>query len=539
MKNKKITKIFLAVILLLLFTVPLTTTKAVEEDDEIELAIEKGLAWLAGQQRSGGDWGYYTSPYYVVDIATTALVLLKFEDRAKELGLNPFETDESAEDYFEYATNVIAGFDYIFSYAQYDSINNRIWLPGYETYETGTVMMAIAASNNPGRTVTIGTTILTFEEVLQYMMNWMEEAQEEGAKEEGGWDYSFNPGDYSDWADQSNTGYATLGIGFAAAASPYGFGLTIPEPVLTKLDTYITNVQDPVDGDAYDGGSWYEPNIPYKWVNILKTGNLLYEMALVGDEVTDTRVENAINYIENHWYDVGHQPEFWSTSLGWMDSYQAMFTMMKGFEAFSIETITVGGMDIDWFEEVSTTILANQHEDGYFNQINTGISEGEDSQVLRTAWALLTLERVVPKITIPINVDIKPGSWPNPINPRSKGVLPVAICGTEEFDVTSIDPATIQITIEDLLGETGVSPLRWSYEDVATPYTGEEGGGHELTGDGFLDLILHFDTPEVVGTLGLYGYVGTTIPLIIIGNLIEDEGSTPIRGQDYIWILNK
>lgn len=528
MKNKKIIKVILAVLLLLFFTVPLTTTKATE-DDEIELAIEAGLEWLAGQQRPDGDWGYSSSPSFYLDIATTALVLLKFEERAKELGLNPFETDESAEDYYEYASNIIAGFEYIFSYAQYDSINSHIWLQGYETYSTGTVMMAVAASNNPGWTITIGTDTLTFEEALQYMMNWMEETQEEGAKEEGGWDYSFDPGDGQNWADQSNTGYATLGIGFAAAPAPHGFGLTIPESVLTKLDTYINNVQDPVDGDNYDGGSWYEPNYQYKWVNILKTGNLLYEMALVGDEITDTRVENAINYIADHWNDVGQQPEFQQTSLGWKDSYQAMFTMMKGFEAFGIETITVGGMDIDWFEEVSAVILANQHEDGFFNYINTGITEGEESQVLRTAWALLTLERIVPTITIPVNVDIKPGSWPNPINLKSKGVLPVAICGTLDFDVTTIDPISVHIG--------GVSALRWSYEDVATPFEDGEGEGHALNGDGYPDLVLHFEIQEIIEALGLTDFAGQKIPLEIEGNLKEEEGGIPIRGSDYVWIL--
>ncbi|MFX1239531.1 MAG: hypothetical protein ACFE8P_17650 [Promethearchaeota archaeon] len=399
--------------------------------------------------------------------------------------------------------------------------------------------MAIAASNNPGRTITIGTDTLTFEETLQYIMNWMEEAQQEGAKEEGGWDYDSDPGDYSNWADQSNTGYATLGIGFAAAPAPLGFGLTIPELVLTKLDTYIANVQDPVDGDNNDGGSWYEPNLNYKWVNILKTGNLLYEMALVGDEITDIRVENAITYIAKHWNEVGQQPEFPATSLGWKDSYQAMFTMMKGFEAFGIETITVGGMDIDWFEEVSAVILANQHEDGFFNYINPAITEGEQSQVLRTAWALLTLERVVPKITIPVNVDIKPGSWPNPLNIKSKGVFPVAICGTLEplFDVSTIDPASIQLTIEEV--EDGVAPLRWSYEDVATPYTGEEGGGHALDGDGIMDLTLKFGIPELVSTLGLVNFKGIPITIILIGNLKEEFGGTPIKGQDYVWILDK
>jgi hypothetical protein len=143
----------------------------------------------------------------------------------------------------------------------------------------------------------------------------------------------------------------------------------------------------------------------------------------------------------------------------------------------------------------------------------------------------------VPSEQISVFVDIKPGSWPNPINLKSKGVLPVAICGTEEFDVTTIDPSTILLRIED--SEEEVSPLRWSLEDVATPYTEDDGCGHEFTDDGYLDLLLHFDTQEVVITLILTYYIGETIPLIIKGYTLEEYGGTTIIGQDYVRILGK
>jgi hypothetical protein len=40
-------------------------------------------------------------------------------------------------------------------------------------------------------------------------------------------------------------------------------------------------------------------------------------------------------------------------------------------------------------------------------------------------------------------IDIKSGSDPNPINLRSRGVIPVAIISTDSFDATSIDPASV------------------------------------------------------------------------------------------------
>jgi hypothetical protein len=133
---------------------------------------------------------------------------------------------------------------------------------------------------------------------------------------------------------------------------------------------------------------------------------------------------------------------------------------------------------------------------------------------------------------ISVSVDIKPGSWPNPIQTRSRGVLPVCICGTEDFDVMTVDPASVRLHSEDV--EEGVAPLRWSWEDVATPYTTDYGGGHALGGDGILDLVFHFDTPGVATVLTLTGNVGETLPLILTGNLFREYDGSLILGQDYV-----
>ena len=77
---------------------------------------------------------------------------------------------------------------------------------------------------------------------------------------------------------------------------------------------------------------------------------------------------------------------------------------------------------------------------------------------------------------LPISIDIKPGTFPNTINPRSKGKITVAILTTDTFDATTVDPSTV------LFGVTGteVSPFQSALEDV--------------DGDGHLDLVLHFTT---------------------------------------------
>ena len=109
---------------------------------------------------------------------------------------------------------------------------------------------------------------------------------------------------------------------------------------------------------------------------------------------------------------------------------------------------------------------------------------------------------VEPPPAISVAFDIKPKSCPNPINTKDKGVLPVAVLGSETFDVTQIDPTSLRL--EHL---AGVVPLRWALEDVAAPY--EPFLGKEdiydcnVAGpDGFLDLTLKFNVQEVVTALG-------------------------------------
>jgi hypothetical protein len=393
MKRKAISILILFTLVLTALAIIPSNVSAVDEAD-IEASIVLGLNWLASQQQADGRWWFFDYDYDERDFGTTALVLLKFVDRAKELGKDPFEIDDADPDYYEYATNVIDGYDFIFSYLDEDmtGVHTEYFL---DVYNTACAMMAIATTNTPSRNVITNGGVSdvegwTYQEVLQGMMDFMADAQNDDTDtydcDVGGWGYYAN---YDGWSDNSNTGYASLGMGFAAAAAPYGFGLTIPTEVLDKLDVFIDNIQDA------NGGSWYEICDPWPMINILKTGNLLYEMWLVGDDISDARVQAAIDYIENHWTDTGSNPDYSSASLGWMDSYQAMFTMMKGLVTFGINTLDVGG-PIDWFDEVATAIIANQNPAGYFEWINTALGEGEQSTVLRTAWALLTLEKFIP-----------------------------------------------------------------------------------------------------------------------------------------------
>jgi len=125
--------------------------------------------------------------------------------------------------------------------------------------------------------------------------------------------------------------------------------------------------------------------------------------------------------------------------------------------------------------------------------------------------------------------DIKPGSCPNPLNTKSRGQLPVAILGTENFDVMTVDPEMVALE--------GVSPLRWSYEDVASPV---EPGGDVCecsTGgpDGYMDMTLKFETQSIVAALGSV-IDGETRVLTLTGMTYEGAA---IEGQDCVVIRHK
>jgi hypothetical protein len=163
--------------------------------------------------------------------------------------------------------------------------------------------------------------------------------------------------------------------------------------------------------------------------------------------------------------------------------------------------------------------------------LNVTVCADNDDVVAESDETNNCVVNIVECPAIPVDIDVKPGSCPNPLNLKSKGVLPVAVLGTAEFDVTTIDPGTILLTRE---GCEGVAAIRWSYEDVATPFTGELCDCNDLNGDSYIDLTLVFDTQELVSNLKLDNVAGETIPLTVTGNLNAENDGTPIEGKDCI-----
>jgi probable HAF family extracellular repeat protein len=121
------------------------------------------------------------------------------------------------------------------------------------------------------------------------------------------------------------------------------------------------------------------------------------------------------------------------------------------------------------------------------------------------------------------HIDIKPGGCPNVLNIKSKGVLPVAILGTEEFDVNKIDASSVRLN--------DAIPIRHNYEDVATPVSSSS------IQQNIIDEFHIFNAPnnillekpnidtttvEVADTTGLILYIkNDDYRIVHVGNRIE------------------
>jgi len=111
-----------------------------------------------------------------------------------------------------------------------------------------------------------------------------------------------------------------------------------------------------------------------------------------------------------------------------------------------------------------------------------------------------------------IEIDIKPGSDPNSINPRSQGTVPVAILSNPEFDAPSeVDKASLTFGHtgdEDSLAKCNKSP-------------------EDINRDGLLDLVCHFNTQDT-------GFQCGDTEGILWGQTVD---GLPIRGRDSVRIV--
>jgi hypothetical protein len=421
----KITAIVVALAMVCSLGVAFTVPAGAVTPAQIEFSVSEGCDWLANTaQNDDGSWG--TSD----QTAVTLLALIKLQERGKDLGYDsPFDPA------YEYSDDIVEGWEYIFEAGQNrvvavpidvqdhtalphgsgtmddpdsdgDGIGASFETPvgGHPTYTTGIALMALEAScsedrvNDGGLDLDGDGNADTFGELCQDAVDFLAWGQADTGASEGGWDYGpIDDGVPAGTPDQSNSGYAVLGL-----AAAQQFGCTVPQWVKDELDLWITACQHA------SGGSIYEPG--WNWLNLLKAGNLIFEMKLVGDDVGTARFQNALGFIEDNWHNQVCCGDLGGDNVGgWGYTqdpacYQAMYCLMKGLVYSGIELLDLDGdtvRDENWFnqepaqdppEDFASAIVEQQNPDGSWDDSCWG------SDITNTVWALLTLEKVAPTV---------------------------------------------------------------------------------------------------------------------------------------------
>ena len=488
--SKKILPTTIVTAIIVLFAIAVMCTSAsAATDDEINQAIDNGAAWLKAQD---------TTTMSIGQKGLVAYALL-------HAGVPETEIQSMINDIAASASTDI--------------------------YNLSTQILALVSTGNPTHSGTINGAVSNLV------------ANQYGT---GGWGYgSAEPSG----ADNSHTHVALLALYVAAKA-----GYTVPAATWTQAASYLETEQQSDGGWEYwEGGGdpgWTPTGGSYG--SMTAAGVMGLEMCGdMGATLTPGSVSAGIDWLSTTYTFNLPAPSTCSNpganGLNFPGETWMHYFMWTVEEAMVVPTEKVylthssGSPSYDWYYDgadflVNSQIPALTPLQEYWSNPNEDYPySGMVSDLDVTCFAMLFLEKVTAQV-VPVYVDIKPGSCPNPLNLKSKGVLPVAVLGTEDFDVTMIDPLTILLSREGV--EEGVAPIRSDYEDVATPFEGELCNCHDLNGDGYPDLTLKFETQVLVETLGLGEVAGETIPLTLTGNLRETANGTPIEGEDCVLVLD-
>jgi parallel beta-helix repeat protein len=183
--------------------------------------------------------------------------------------------------------------------------------------------------------------------------------------------------------------------------------------------------------------------------------------------------------------------------------------------AYSSEEVSAAGID-----ENTLGLYYWDYDNGVFQRCSdTGVDT-----VNKVIWANVTEDEASRLVGTPFtaggalqaSIDIKPSDFPNVINLKSKGVIPVVVLGSDSFDVKAIDPATIKFGPTGNEAPVNMLPkgkFQYSLEDVNK--------------DGYMDIVFHFDTQAT-------GFIVGDTAGIITGKLYS---GTSIEGSDSVSII--
>jgi hypothetical protein len=300
---------------------PLRAGAATEQ--EKQNAINTGLAHLAATQYVSGIQGYW--PYNNDGtLAATASAALAFIEKGYLPGNDVVIGATNYGDVVGKACN------YIFARSTADA-QGRYFNPGNysrSVYTTGIVLPVVHSLGQalgPDTQIGMGAPpTMTYRQMMQANMDWFGWGQ----SPDGGWRYYPNYGA----SDNSTAQWGSLAILYAQS-----WGCAVRDPtnagwdVKANLSNWINTVQHGQDGSWMAGGSGYMGKTDY--VNMSKTGGLLLELAATGAGLGDTRVQNALKFLQStvgfdHW---NAGPNGWDGNI---NQPYAMWAIYKALDTY-------------------------------------------------------------------------------------------------------------------------------------------------------------------------------------------------------------
>jgi hypothetical protein len=112
-----------------------------------------------------------------------------------------------------------------------------------------------------------------------------------------------------------------------------------------------------------------------------------------------------------------------------------------------------------------------------------------------------------------VNIDVKPGSDPNSINLKSKGLIPVALFGSADFDIDLVDTTTVSFGPLHHHMDGGAPAVKVIAEDVNL--------------DGYPDLVFFFKPAQT-------GLQTSDATACLHGFLLD---GSHFCGHDDVWVI--
>lgn len=350
--------------------------------NEVKHAIDKGLDWLAANQKTNGCWSTADHP------AVTALALEAF-------------MGEPTGKYQKNPTPAVRnGYKFILSNAKPDG---GIYAKELQNYNTSICMMALVTAKDA-----------KYDSTLRHARQWLSGQQidlNEKGKIDSPFDGGVGYGDKHDHSDMNNTLTALEALYYTkylehdkpSSATDLNWPAVI-HFIQSCQNLPAYNKESWVSTDPKDkGGFFYTPGESKSgsstnsnghvalrsYGSISYAGLLSYIYADMRQD--DPRVVAVMDWLKNNWT-VDENP-----GMGEQGLYYYLHLMTKGLNIADVNELTLNnGKTVDWHKAVATKLIDLQKADGSWQ--NTAGRWWEKDPALVTAYAVMTLEMIYPRL---------------------------------------------------------------------------------------------------------------------------------------------